>query len=69
MTSMRARRLKAWKSLTAHRRRCFEAEARLWDSMPPVGREFGSPDFDRLMEEDRRNGTGVFDPSLRRKTP
>lgn len=23
-----------------------------WDSMPPVGREFGSPDFDRLNAED-----------------
>ena len=25
-----------------------------WDSMTPVGREFGSPDFDRLMGEDAK---------------
>jgi hypothetical protein len=30
-----------------------------------VGREFGSPDFERLMEEDRRNGVGIFDPALK----
>jgi hypothetical protein len=40
-------------------------ELRLWDRMPPVGREFGSPDFERLMEEDHRNRVGVFDPALR----
>jgi addiction module HigA family antidote len=39
-------------------------ELRLWDRMPPVGREFGSPDFERLMEEDHRNRVGVFDPAL-----
>jgi addiction module HigA family antidote len=40
-------------------------ELRLWDRMPPVGREFGSPDFERLMEEDLRNRVGVFDPALK----
>jgi len=25
-----------------------------WDTMAPVGREFGSPDFDRLMDEDAK---------------
>lgn len=25
-----------------------------WDSMAPVGREFGSPDFDKLMDEDAK---------------
>ena len=25
-----------------------------WDNMVPVGREFGSPDYERLMEEDAR---------------
>lgn len=25
-----------------------------WDSMAPVGREFGSPDFDKLMEQDAK---------------
>jgi len=38
-------------------------EDRLWDRMPPIGREFGSPDFERLMEEDFRLGRGVFDPA------
>lgn len=28
------------------------AEDREWDSMAPVGREFGSPDYERLMQED-----------------
>lgn len=28
-------------------------EERAWDSMPPVGREFASPDYERLMEQDR----------------
>jgi hypothetical protein len=32
--------------------------------MRPVGREFGSADFDRLMEDDYRNGRGVFDLAL-----
>jgi len=37
-----------------------------WDQMAPIGRVFGSPDFDRLMEEDFQNQTGVFDPSMKR---
>ncbi len=36
----------------------------LWDRMAPIGREFGSPNFDRLMEEDYRDGCGHVDPSL-----
>ena len=32
--------------------------------MRSVGREFGSPDFERLMDEDHRNGVGIFDPVL-----
>jgi addiction module HigA family antidote len=40
-------------------------ELRLWDRMPPVGREFGSPDFERLMEEDFRKQVGVFEPALK----
>lgn len=42
-------------------------EDRLWDRMPAVGREFGSPDFERLMEEYHRLGVGVFDPAVRRE--
>lgn len=61
MTSLRKR--KAAISRTPLGRRTLED--RLWDQMPPVGREFGSPDFERLMEEDRRNGVGVFDPALK----
>jgi hypothetical protein len=43
-----------------------ELEDRIWDQMPAVGREFGSPDFERLMEEDYRLGRGVFDPAVSR---
>ena len=28
-------------------------EERAWDNTPAVGREFGSPDYERLMEQDR----------------
>jgi hypothetical protein len=28
-------------------------EGRLWDRMPPAGREFGCPEFERLMGEAR----------------
>lgn len=38
-----------------------ELEDQLWDRMPAVGREFGSPGFERLMEEDYRLKRGVFD--------
>ena len=34
------------------------------DEMAPVGRKFGSPDFERLTGEDFRLGRGVFDPAL-----
>lgn len=27
-------------------------ELRFWNNIAPVGREFGSPDFERLLEED-----------------
>ncbi|MCE4555582.1 hypothetical protein [Pelomonas cellulosilytica] len=47
------------------RRMASMLEDQLWDRMPAVGREFGSPDFDRLMEEDYRLGRGVFDPAIR----
>lgn len=33
-----------------------------WDQMTPIGHEFGSPDFDRLMDGDFRNRAEVFDP-------
>lgn len=31
------------------------AEERAWDNMAPVGREFGSPDYDRLMQQDHND--------------
>ena len=61
MTSLRKR--KALISCAMFRR--SPLEDRLWDQMRAVGREFGSPDYERLMEEDRRNGVGVFDPALK----
>lgn len=30
----------------------WSAEDRAWESMAPIGREFGSPDYERLMKED-----------------
>lgn len=35
-------------------------EDRVWENMVPVGREFGSPDYERLMEQDR----AVFQSNL-----
>lgn len=40
------------------------AEDIAWDSMAPVGREVGSHDYDRLMQEAFDNKTGVFTPGL-----
>ncbi len=67
MTSFRKRRTRIrlihQKTL---RRRCGRGlEDQMWDQMPAVGREFGSPDFDQLMEEDHQLGRGVFDPAVR----
>lgn len=39
-------------------------EMDVWVRAPAVGREFGSPGFDRLMEKDYRDRTGVFHPAL-----
>ena len=51
MTSMRKRKAIAARRWQLRRRRLRELEDQLWDRMPPVGREFGSPDFERLMAE------------------
>jgi hypothetical protein len=32
--------------------RWSSAEDRAWDNMVPVGREFGSPDYEKLMQQD-----------------
>jgi len=63
MTSPRKQRTRIYR-LMSRRWRDGTLEDKLWDRMPAVGREFGSPDFDRLMEEDFRLGRGVFDPAL-----
>jgi len=64
MASLRKNRLKI-NRLMRDRRFDADLEDRQWDRMPAVGREFGSPDFERLMAEDYRNGGGVFDPGLK----
>lgn len=67
MTSLRKRRARIHRihQLTLRRRMVGRLEDQMWDQMPAVGREFGSPDFERLMEEDYRLGRGVFDPAVR----
>lgn len=67
MTSLRKRRARIYviHQVTLRRRMDGMLEDQMWDQMPAVGREFGSPDFDRLMEEDYRLGRGVFDPAVR----
>lgn len=66
MTSNRERRARAQRK--QRRVNCQQLERSpedvQWDRMTPVGREFGSPVFERLMEEDQRNGVGVFDPAM-----
>lgn len=63
MISTRRRKTVICRQLRNRLRRS-SIEDRLWDSMRPVGREFGSPDFERLMEEDQRRATGVFAPDI-----
>lgn len=46
------------------RRLAISLENETWEQMYAVGREFGSPDFDRLTEEDYRRRAGAFDPAL-----
>jgi hypothetical protein len=54
MTSLRRRKANIIQALLG-RRVHRTPEDRLWDQMRPVGRGFGSPDFERLMDEDHRN--------------
>ncbi len=42
------------------------AENRAWLNMAPVGREFGSADYDRLMQEDARAGIDWSFPNAER---
>ncbi|WP_156374560.1 hypothetical protein [Pseudorhodoferax sp. Leaf274] len=59
MTSMRKRKSIAARRWQLQRRRLRELEDQIWDRMPPVGREFGSPDFERLMAEDDTGMAGM----------
>jgi|SRR6185369_138368 len=62
MTSVRKRKAAIGRALLRQSSQSSLDDA-LWDR--PIGREFGSPDFELLMEQDRRNGVGVFDPALK----
>lgn len=64
MTSMRKRKARLCRALLSPSI-LSTVDDRLWDEIQPVGREFGSPDFERLADEDHRNGVGAFDPTLR----
>lgn len=46
----------------------MSAEEQAWEFTAPVGREFGSPDYERLMREDLANQTEVFDPAFIKKS-
>lgn len=64
---MKARKYKTRISHLLHRRFNSNfiwqsAEDRAWDRMAPVGREFGSPDYERLMQEDFDRQEGIFAP-------
>jgi hypothetical protein len=63
MPSMRKRRLSSAHNL--RKKRKFEQSLNEWGAFRPVGREFSSPDFERLMAEDASAGIGVFDPALK----
>ena len=60
MTTQRKRKRAAIRLLRG-RRWDSKCKDLLWDRTASVGRVFGSPDLERLMEEDFRVGTGVFD--------
>lgn len=68
MPSQRTRKALIVERSRRLRQAIFEDDVRLWDRSPPVGREFGSPDFERLMAEDHRDGVGVFDPAFKQPT-
>jgi hypothetical protein len=40
----------------------WSAEDSAWDRMAPVGREFGSPDYARLMKEDAETWQAKLSP-------
>lgn len=69
MPSRRKQKLIVSARFPRPRRSLVEQELQLWDRMAPVGREFASPDFERLMDNDERDQVGVFDPALKSLFP
>ncbi len=64
MTSLRRRKSRTLRSMLYGRSRDADLEDRLWDQMSPVGHEFGSPDFERLLEREHFNEDDVIDAIL-----
>lgn len=62
MPSQRMRKLIMFTYVLKPYRKLGQTEDELWNRMPAVGREFGSPDHERLMAEDQRLGIGVLIP-------
>lgn len=67
MTSLGKRKKLVLRRSLAQHRYFSEHKDEPWSRESALGREFGSPDFDRLMAEDHRNRTGVFDSDLNSK--
>lgn len=51
LRKIKNRALKKLHFLLERRAKLWRDEMELWEWSPPVGREFGSPDFDRLERE------------------
>lgn len=69
MPSQRKRKSSVCERALRRHRSLFEEELRPWDRMPPVGREFGSPDSERLVAEDQLDEVGVFDSAMKNLFP
>lgn len=51
LRKIKNRTLRKLQFLLDRRAKLWRDEMELWEWSPPVGREFGSPDFDRLEQE------------------
>lgn len=51
--------------LIEERKRWYSDDMRAWERVPPVGREFGSPDYERLVREDCEKWLAKSDALLR----
>lgn len=65
---MSARKIKRRISRLMYARLCrkpvrLSDELKFWNNIVPVGREFGSPDFERLMEEDIKRWASESPPA------